>query len=498
MGGSRARAQTPDGSASAEEDVEVPSARNAPVVAPAAGPVPSAVPAGAAAADADNAKLRSWQADTSARLDVLQARVNQAVEVRKEPAPRSLADVAPEVEEKRAGEVGVQVLPKPGFLISGYAQGQYVASGASQDQIQQGGGLLNQDQFVVRRARLRADRRWTYAALALEIDGNTTAGLGFGVRRAEASLLWDREGEGAPLLALTAGMFYVPFGHELPASARTRLFHERSLSSSALFPGQADVGVRLAGSWRFLRYAVALVNGEPISESAARPFRGDPNASKDLVARVGADVAAASWLRLAGGVSFLQGKGFHPGVDATKSGTVWVDLDEDGQIDLGEVMAVPGSSASPSANFRHWAVGADLRVTLRTRFGLTQLSGEGVIAGNLDRGLFGSDPIASGVDVRQLGFYAAIVQDIGAWGLIGFRVDAYNPNLDAFDSRAGQLLPSSQTITTLSPLIGARIGDRVRVSVEYDRIFDNLARDAVGVPTDLKNDQVTARLQVDL
>ena len=58
---------------------------------------------------------------------------------------------------------------------------------------------------------------------------------------------------------LTVGLFYTPFGYELPASARTRLFMERSLSSTAMFPGQGDVGVRLAGSWRFLRYAIAFV-----------------------------------------------------------------------------------------------------------------------------------------------------------------------------------------------------------------------------------------------
>ena len=43
----------------------------------------------------------------------------------------------------------------------------------------------------MRRGRLRADRRWTYAAVTLEIDGNTRSGLSFGLRRAEASLLWD-------------------------------------------------------------------------------------------------------------------------------------------------------------------------------------------------------------------------------------------------------------------------------------------------------------------
>ena len=100
--------------------------------------------------------------------------------------------------------------------------------------------------------------------------------------------------------------------------------------------------------------------------------------------------------------------------------------------------------------------------------------------------------------MRQFGVYAAVVQEVFAWGLVGFRFDLYNPNADFFDSRAGQLLPASQTITTLSPLIGVRIKDRARLSLQYDHISDNLARDATGVPTDLSNDQITCRLQVDL
>ena len=49
----------------------------------------------------------------------------------------------------------------------------------------------------------------------------------------------------------------------------------------------------------------------------------------------------------------------------------------------------------------------------------------------------------------------------------------------------------------MSPLVGVRFKDRARLSLQYDHITDNLARDATGVPTDLRNDQVTLRLQVD-
>jgi hypothetical protein len=500
--GSFASAQTVGPAAkSQDDDVEIPAA--APAKAAAAVEVPPPPPPPIAAEDAArDAELARAQADSAERIEALEAKLavlTAAPKPAPAPPPRPVAEVTSETDARGEREGVANVLPAPGFLLSGYAQAQYQGSRASQDQLQQGGALLNEDQFTVQRARLRADRRWTYAALALELDGNTRNGLSFGIRRAEASLLWDREGNGAPVVMLTAGLFYVPFGYELPASARNRFFMERSLSSTAFFPGQGDVGLRLAGSWRFVRYALALTNGEPISESTSRPYRGDPNSAKDLIARVGVDTAPSSRVRVAGGVSYLSGKAFHAGTSATKNGTVWVDGNEDGIIQASELVPVIGASATPSQNFRHWAVGADLRVTVTTPLGLTRLGGEVIVGSNMDRGLFVADPIANGnLDVRQLGFYASIVQDLWTWGLVGFRFDLYNPNADLRDARAGQLLPANQTITTLSPIVGVRVGERARVVVQYDRILDNLTRDQLGVPTDLKNDQLTARLQVDL
>jgi hypothetical protein len=432
------------------------------------------------------------QAAQERELEALRARVGRLETPPPPPPPAVRLN-----EESAAGDAeGTLPLAQPGFLLSGYAQAQYLNSQVSQDQLQQGGASLNQDQFVVRRARVRFDRRWRHAAVTLELDGNTVGGLAFGLRRAEASLIWDG-GQPVPLAVLTAGLFYTPFGYELSASARTRIFAERTLASSALFPGQGDVGVRFAGGWRFLRYAVAVVNGEPVAETGGRLFRGDPNRAKDVVGRLGVDVDAGP-LRVAGGVSFLDGKGFHPGTEATKNGTVWRDINENSQIDAGEVTPVPGSAATPSSNFRRWAVGADLRLALRTSLGETRLFGELVAASNLDRGLVVADPVAASLDLRELGFHAGLLQQVRRWGWLGFRADAYDPNADFLDSRAGRLLPSSLRVTTLSPLVGVQVGERTRIIVQYDHVLDKLARDGRGVPANLKNDLVTARLQVEL
>jgi hypothetical protein len=391
-----------------------------------------------------------------------------------------------------------------GIYASGYIQAQYENSQLSEDQLQQGGLPLNQDRFLVRRARIRLDRAWQWAHAAIEIDGNTTRGPTFGLRRAEAALLYrSTDPDAPPWVRVTAGLSEIPFGYELTDSSRSRVFMERSTGSLALFPGEPDVGVRVSGGVAFFRYAIAALNGEPIDDRPGRPAR-DPNAAKDLVGRVGvetplhADRAGHADLHLAGGASFLTGKGFHAGSEATKNSVVWRDLNENGVLDAGELTAVPGTAAVPSQNFDRWAIGLDLGLSLDTRLGRSRLYGEVFVAQNADRGVFVADPIATGSDVREVGWYIAFLQEVTRWGIVGFRADRYDPNADFLDKRVGKLIPADASITTLSPLVGATLPDRVRIVFQYDAILDKLARNASGVPTDLRNNQLTLRIQGEL
>ncbi|HEU4536479.1 MAG TPA: porin, partial [Polyangiaceae bacterium] len=407
------------------------------------------------------------------------------------------------LEAREAGAVRAPGLEPPSpspFRLSSYVQAQYEHHQDSEDQLQQGGSPLNKDRFLVRRARLRLDGSWQYAALTFEIDGNTTRAPALSVRRAEATLLARPAGARAdlpPYAALTAGISEIPFGRELTERHRDRVFMERSASSLAFFPGEPDVGVRLWGGASAFRYAVAVLNGEPLDERTARPPR-EWNAAKDLVTRLGVDVAPAPRWRVAAGTSFLRGRGFHPGTDATKDAAQWRDLNENSAVDQGEVSAVPGTAATPSQNFARWAVGADLLVAYRGPLGLTTVYGELSAASNLDRGLYAADPILTGIDQRELGYHAAIVQELGRYAIAGFRTDFYDPNADFLLERAGKLVPSTQTLRTHSPVVGLVLPDRARLVFQYDFLRDHFARDARGVPADLRNDRWTLRLQVSL
>jgi hypothetical protein len=56
-------------------------------------------------------------------------------------------------------------------------------------------------------------------------------------------------------------------------------------------------------------------------------------------------------------------------------------------------------------------------------------------------------------------------------------------------------VPVDATIKTASPIVGARWPGYGRLTFEYDAVKDKLARDVSGVPTDLKNNQWTLRVQ---
>ena len=396
---------------------------------------------------------------------------------------------------------GVSALPiKPDFVFSGYLQGQYESHQDSSDQLRQGGTLLNQDRFLVRRGRFKIAHDWEFAQVLLEIDGNTTKGPVMRLQKAEASLIYGRskDRDQPPIAQLTIGQFDLPFGFELPYVPKVRWFMERTQASRALFPGEPDVGARFSGGYSFARYAVAITNGEPLDEKSGLSLQ-DPNAKKDITARFGAEVKATRTVVVAGGISYNRGKGFSPGTDATKGTVTWNDANSNGKIDPGtELTGQSAQAALASKDFDRWAVGADLEFLLHTRLGWSMLYGEVVLATNLDRGLFVADPTTTSSDYRELGYHVTFTQEITKYGVAGFRYDFYDPNSDVTDTRRGKTLPASQAIKTYSPLVGLVLPGRARLLFQYDVIRDFLARDTRGVPTDFKNNEWTFRLQVNL
>lgn len=470
------------------DDLIVPST-NAPAPA-ASSPAPAApAPSGAVSPSTSAAPASTPAAPSSASNEELQKRIARLEEEVKANAESSTL----------AAKIAEWTAP---YKVTGFIQSEYQTSQASEDQLAQGGTPLNRDRFVLRRARVRVEGDYKYAGLQLELDGNTIRSPSLRVLHAFGTLKWPGKDPSVPLAAATMGLFDTPFGYELVEWPRTRWFMDRSTASLAFFSDTPDLGVKFHGGISFLRWDIALMNGEPLESRTGFPGLS-PQSAKQLVMRVGFDTKPREDLGISGHVSTLRGKGFHRGSDATKGAVQWKDANEDGAIQPIELSGIPATGATPSQTFDRWAVSADLQARLRTKWGTSTLYGEITVANNLDRTLFVADPTLVGTNTRELGFYVGFVQEVMRYGVVGFRWDRYDPNSDFFDKRGGKLIPTSMAIDTFSPLVGLVLPDpkgldRARLLLQYDFVRDNLARDSRGLPTDLKNDVLTLRLQVSL
>lgn len=381
--------------------------------------------------------------------------------------------------------------------IGGFVQADAVAYRQdSEDQLDGATGQpLNETRFVIRRARLRAEAEARYVGGALELDGNTVGTTQVRLLGAEVSAQFPSPGGDVPYVRATLGLFKIPFGREVRQYDPDRLFLERSQVVRALFPGEYDLGIQLHGGFRFLRYALALMNGEPSGEAqfAAR----DPNQSKDLVGRISVDATWWKMVRLSAGMSGVYGEGFAPGRLAGKDALSFRDDNDDGQVQPSEILVVRGQAAVPSQNFGREALGFDAEVTVQIpKLGALQLAGEVVIARNLDRGLFPADPVASGRDLRELGYYAQMVQEITPYACLGVRYDVYDPDADRQQQLGVMRIPVSPLFSTLTTTLAVQHPRYGRVAMEYQNQRNPLGRTAAGTPTTLGKDSVVLRAQV--
>lgn len=371
---------------------------------------------------------------------------------------------------------------------------------SSQDEIDGSTGApLNETRALLRRGRIRAEVENAWVVAAFEVDANTVKGPTARPIRAEVSLRWPARAPAGDeahewSIMATLGLLRTPFGFEVAELDTVRPFLERSGFARAFFPGEFDLGARVQGHWRFLRAALALVNGHPNGE-LAYPDR-DPTHSKDLVGRIGVEVPVAGPVELHAGLSALSGTGFHAGTPATKDTLAFHDNNQNGIVDPSEIQFIPGSPATPSETFGRFAVGLDARVFVRMpRVGRLMLRGELVWAKNLDRGLEPADPVSTGRDLREHGWSIGFDQEVGPHLQLGMRYDRYDPDADARRQVPTQLVPVDRTYSTLAYTMVIRLPP-ARFLVEYDHVGNALGRGANGAPTTLKDDAMTVRGEV--
>jgi hypothetical protein len=380
-----------------------------------------------------------------------------------------------------------------GLRLSGFVQAQYSANQLSEDQLANGGIPLNRDRFVLRRARVRLDYAGAWSSAQLELDGNTNRGAAMSIRRGNVGFWFGGESPRNAALRIRLGLTEVPFGSELRMGQEELLFMERSAGSIAYFGGPTDTGVRVNGELGAFRYDVAVQNGTPVDDFGGG-FSSDPTRAPDVAFRFGVEPAAAGPVAVEAGLSGLTGTGFSPGTDAGKPRVEWRDLNENESLDTGELVAIPGRGAVPSYTYRRWAAALDAQAVLLTAGGETRVNAEASIASNLNRGAGALDPLVAGYDIRHSHWLVSLTHQ---WNdlLLGARYDVFDPDSDLLYDRRGFRVPQDARVRTISALAGVRVRDVGRFMLQYDAIQDRLGRDASGVPTDIRNNVWTLRLQ---
>jgi hypothetical protein len=352
---------------------------------------------------------------------------------------------------------------------------------------------LNETRVFIRQARVRLDLRKDFVTGGFELDGNTIQGPRASVVSADLTLRWPwSPPDGPPLVALTAGLLKIPFGISAAERIKTRMFLDAPTFVRGLFPGEYDLGVVLHGGWRFVRYAIAAMNGSP---AGAPRFGGrDPESGKDLLGRVGVDLRPTHGLRVQSGLSALTGTGLSPGTPSTKDQLSWRDLNENGLVELTELQVIPGAAAIAPRPFDRLALGADLRVIVELPvLGELVVFGEFVWAQNLDRGITLADPITTGRPLREAGLAVGAYTELGPRGRLGVRYDRYDPDADAVDPQGAARVPYDATLSTLSVVAEWRVLELASIIVGYDHNENAFGRRADGTPGRLPDDSVIIR-----
>jgi hypothetical protein len=392
------------------------------------------------------------------------------------------------------------LLDRLGLHFSGFTQVDWVIHNQSSQNESNGstGLLLNQDRFELRREHLRLDIDQGLVLGRVEVDANPTPGPHVRPIDAEVSLRWPAKPDDAkrlPQVMATLGLMRIPFGYEVQELDYVRPFLERATVLQAFFPGEFDLGARLGANYRFVDAMIALMNGDPIGNKVFPDLA--PVSAKDVVGRLGIDVSIVHGVRFQAGASAVTGTGFHAGTPATKPQLVWQDQNGDGLVEPNEIVAVGGAPATPSQTFHRFAIGGDARLLVKVPLlGELAIRAEAVAGQNIDRGVEVADPVGAGHDLRELGWTLGATQEVTRWAMIGLRYDTYNPDSDASQQQALNLVPIDRSYSTMALMAMARYHDSARLLLEYDINRNPLGVAADGSPTTLADNTLTLRAQL--
>jgi hypothetical protein len=338
--------------------------------------------------------------------------------------------------------------------VSGYIQGRYEWHDDAGAGLDASNAARGTSRFLVRRGRLKTTYTGTMSEYMLQIDATPD---GVVLKDAEASLVLDESIFPSPTpweLKLTLGQFKAPFGFEVLQSSGDREMPERSFMIRTFFPGERDRGARLGLKYGAFRLQAALINGNVFpaistfsvnSASVKDPIAGsiDQSSYKDVLGRVGADF----------GFIVFGGSGYWGHTIATK--------------------VASGMTPASYTRYSRARVGGDAQLYLDVpALGGLVLRGEVIygIEKNLSYAGVAADPCK---DIKSLGWYGTVVQNIGGHFGVVVRVDQFNRNAGVEDTCASQKADADlDAVTTVGGGLLGYISGNLKASAIYEHLME--------------------------
>jgi hypothetical protein len=404
-----------------------------------------------------------------------------------EAAPAEAAPAAPAADERLTAVEGklegmeeanaatnatVDALRK--IKVSGYIQGRYEWHDDAAAGLDASNAARGTSRFLVRRGRLKTTYTGTMSEYLLQIDATPD---GVVLKDAEASLVLDESVFPSPTpweLKLSLGQFKAPFGFEVLQSSGDREMPERTLMIRTFFPGERDRGARLSLRYSALRLQAGIINGNVFpaistfsvnSASVKDPIAGsiDQSSYKDVLGRLGADL----------GFIVFGGSAYWGHTIATK--------------------AASGMTPASYTRFSRLRVGGDAQAYVDVpAVGGLVLRGE-IIYGvekNLSYAGLAADPCK---DIKSLGWYATLVQNIGGNLGVVVRVDQFDRNRGVKDTCADSIKASANADRATT--IGGGLLGYVSGNLKVSAIYEHLMEQGVAGTYKKDNDIFTLQLQ---
>ncbi len=352
------------------------------------------------------------------------------------------------------------------------------------------GGALAKDvstRFSVRRGRLKVTYGADITQYVLQIDVTQS---GVGIKDAYATIKdpWLRT------FSLTAGVFDRPFGFEIMYSSGSREMPERTRMYPTLFPGERELGIKIEANPTEMMGFLSLFNLKLGVFNGTGPNANEVDNMKDVIGRFGASLPFVEQnIAIDAGVSIYAG--------GIKSPTKYI---------YKKINEIDSTQSNKGAFFGRNYIGFDAQIYADLLpIGGSSLRFEAITGqqpGTKDDNRSPSSLLSTDMYLRNfLGYYFALIQNVGLQHQFVARYDQFYPNKDANSKHIGA--PESKM--GLGDLAYTTIGigwvyyydANVKFVLYYDMITNDkvspLTTNATYKPykDDIKDDIFTFRVQ---